>query len=666
MTLSFGREICGHLSSAEQREWLVTNGLGGYACGTVAGMLTRHYHGLLVAALQPPVERVFLLAKLDEQVEYGRQRYDLSCDRKSDGSVTSGFRLIEHFTLKGTTPAWTFACADAQLEKQIWMQPGANTTYVRYTLKRAQAPLTLRLTALVNYRDHGAETTAGDWPGQTETMTNGLKFTAHQQATPLYLLSTEAKAIPTGDWRRGYRLAIARDRGLPPSDDHYAAGDFEARLEPGSSVTLVASTEPQPELSGDWARRDRDLHERQLLERWQKFSPQPEPPNWIAQLVLAADQFIVYRPLAGGESGQTVIAGYPWFTDWGRDTMIALPGLTLATGRPDIAHTLLKTFAQYLDRGMLPNVFPDVGETPIYNTVDAILWYFEAVRTYYSATQDKALLETLFPALDEVIDWHRRGTRYNIHLDPKDHLIYAGEAGVQLTWMDAKVDDWVVTPRIGKPVEISALWHNALLCMVQFSEILGKSPEPYQQMAEQTQKGFQRFWNPAKGYCYDLLDTPDGNDDSLRPNQIFALSLTLNAQSSLLTPEQKRAIVDVCAQQLLTSYGLRSLAPNHRDYHSHYIGDRYQRDGAYHQGTVWGWLIGPFIDAHYQVYQDRRLALSFFQPMADHLSGGCIGNLSEIFDGEAPHQPRGTYAQAWTVAEVLRTWTQLQQRSRPQ
>ena len=339
--------------------------------------------------------------------------------------------------------------------------------------------------------------------------------------------------------------------------------------------------------------------------------------------------------------------------------MISLPGLTLTTGRFEVAKVILQTFAQYIDRGMLPNVFPDRGETPEYNTVDATLWYFEAIRDYVAHTNDQQLLIELYPALAEIIDWHRRGTRYNIHLD-NDGLIYAGETGVQLTWMDAKVGNWVVTPRIGKPVEINALWYNALVIMSQFAEYLGKSGQEYQKMAAQTKKGFQRFWHPNLNYCYDVLDTPDGDDDSLRPNQIFAVSLPVDQLGASLAPllgdKQQKQIVDITAQRLLTSHGLRSLAPQHPDYVPVYGGDPLQRDGAYHQGTVWSWLIGHFVQAHLKVYNNPELARSFLLPMANHLQAGCIGSISEIFDGDAPFIPRGAFAQAWGVAEVLRGW----------
>jgi predicted glycogen debranching enzyme len=377
-----------------------------------------------------------------------------------------------------------------------------------------------------------------------------------------------------------------------------------------------------------------------------------DPPAWVNHLVLAADQFIVDRSVPEDPQGKTIIAGYPWFSDWGRDTMISLPGLTLATGRPEIARSILRTFARHVDQGMLPNRFPDAGQTPEYNTVDATLWYFEAIRAYYNATEDNDLLMELFPVLTDIINWHCRGTRYNIHLDATDGLLYAGEKGVQLTWMDAKVGDWVVTPRIGKPIEVNALWYNSLRTMAKFARLIGKPHQEYEAMADRAQIRFARFWNQQTGSCYDVLDTPNGDDPSVRPNQIFAVSLP----ESPLTPAQQKAVVDICGQMLLTSHGLRSLASNHPQYQGKYGGNQYQRDGAYHQGTVWGWLLGSFVTAHLRVYKNPKQARQFLQPMANHLIAHGIGSLSEIFDGDAPMTPRGCIAQAWTVAEVLRAW----------
>lgn len=670
MGIEFGRETCGILETAATREWLVTNGIGGYASGTVAGLLTRRYHGLLIAALQPPLGRTLLVTKLEEMVHYNHQVYPLSTDRWADGSVNpDGYRHIERFSLVGLVPCWQFACGDALLEKRIWMQQGANTTYIHYDLLRATQPFVLMLKALVNYRDHHGSTRSWGWQMQVDRLEQGVSVQAFEQATPFYVLSDRAEVITLHDWYYGFDLATERYRGLNDREDHLHVATFHHILYPGESLTIVASTDPHPELNGSVAFKQRQTYEQKLLNLWRadRSVSLKETNSWINHLVLAADQFIVNRTVSLQTldsttanspepseplNGKTIIAGYPWFSDWGRDTMISLPGLTLATGRPEIARLILRTFSRYVSQGMLPNRFPDAGVEPEYNTVDATLWYFEAIQAYYKMTQDDDLLMELFPVLADIIHWHCRGTRYNIHLDPTDGLLYAGDRGVQLTWMDVKIGDWVVTPRTGKPVEVNALWYNALRTMAKFARQLGKPHQEYEAIADRILARFSRFWNSEQGYCYDVLDTPQGPDPSLRPNQIFAVSLP----ESPLTPAQQKSVVDVCGQALLTSHGLRSLAPTDPHYQGHYGGSPLQRDAAYHQGTVWGWLLGPFVLAHFRVYSDATLARQFLEPMAYHLSAHGIGNLSEIFDGEAPMTPHGCIAQAWTVAEVLRAW----------
>ncbi|GCA92120.1 amylo-alpha-1,6-glucosidase [Microcystis aeruginosa] len=643
--LRFGRDICNCLPVAEKREWLVTNGIGGFAAGTVAGLLTRCYHGLLIAALAPPTQRTLLVTKIDESVQYNQKIYHLASNRWLGATIEpQGYINIESFHLEGTIPVWTFICGDALLEKRIWMEQGENTTYTHYTYRRGNSPLTLNLTAFVNYRDFHGNTQGFNWQMAISTLEKGVRVIAYNHAVPFYLLISQGEVFPAHIWYYRFDLAVERYRGLIDRENHLHGASFSATLKVGESVTIAASTRPDPSLDGQSSLESRYRYENSLIN--------PQQPEWIQQLTLAADQFIVSRPLRDQPEGKTIIAGYPWFGDWGRDTMISLRGLTLTTGRPAIARQILLTFSRYLDQGLLPNLLPDGGEMPEYNAVDAILWYFEAIRSYFNQSQDFEFLRTIYPALKEVIAWFRRGTRYNIHLDD-DGLIYAGEAGVQLTWMDAKVDDLVITPRIGKPVEINALWFNALKIMVQFAHYLGMDATDYEKMRKMTLKGFSRFWDDSLGYCYDVLDTDKGNDASLRPNQLFAVSLSVE---ELLNSPQKRAIVDICALKLLTSRGLRSLDADHPDYLGVYSGDRLKRDSTYHQGTVWGWLLGAFIEAHLKVYRDPILAESFLTPMIDHLRDSCIGNLSEIFDGNAPFTPRGAFAQAWTVAEVLRVW----------
>jgi predicted glycogen debranching enzyme len=662
MNFLFGREIANNLEIAESREWLITNGIGGYGSGTISGSLTRNYHGLLVAALEPPVARTLLLTKLEETVNYNGQSYELTTNRWLDNAIApQGYLQIESFRLEGTTPIWNFAFADGLLSKRIWMQQGENTTFIRYHYQRGNKPLNLSLKALVNYRDHHGGTNSGA-PAQINQTAQNLAIKVFPDARSLYLSAISSNPANHLDWSinniwyENFALAVEQYRGLNHLDAHLQAATLEVILQPGETMTIIASTEKDRQIESEAEKKKSD---RQLINLFANQNQLNSIPPWIEQLVLAADQFVVDRPLVDHPHGKTIIAGYPWFTDWGRDTMISLPGIAIATGRYALAKTILLTFAQYVDRGMLPNVFPDVGTTPEYNTVDATLWYFEAIRSYYAATQDREFITEIFPLLSEIIDWHIKGTRHNIQMDD-DGLIYAGETGVQLTWMDAKVNDWVVTPRIGKPIEINALWYNALRCMVYFAQILEQPDGKYQQLSAKTRSHFGKFWYEEGGYCYDVIDSPDGNDASFRPNQIFAVSLPGidlgEKHSPLLQRKQQQMVVDQVGQKLLTSFGLRSLDPQDKNYLGIYGGDRLQRDASYHQGTTWGWLIGHYVQAHLEVYQDPQLARTFIEPMAHHLNTGCVGSISEIFDGNLPFTPRGCFAQAWSVAEVLRTW----------
>ncbi len=652
--IDFGRDICGDLGEAESREWLATNGLGGYASGTVAGLLTRRYHGLLVAALKPPVGRTLLVAKLDETAQYGGRAYQLFANRwRGQALSPHGYRHLERFRLDGTVPVWTYALADALLEKRIWMEPGANTTYVRYEVLRGD-PATLSMKVLVNYRDYHGSTRGSGWQMRVEPGDRGVTVTAYDGAVPVHILCDGGKVELAHDWHVGFDLAMERARGLDDQEDHLHAATILADVTREQPLTVALTIDAKTSLDGEKALERRRRHEKSLAAGFAKARPAlaKQAPAWVDRALLAADQFIVDRPTPKDPRGRSVIAGYHWFADWGRDTMIALPGLALTTGRAGIAHQILTTFAGFVDRGMLPNRFPDAGETPEYNTVDAALWYVEAARAYHAATGDDRLAKELFPVLAEIVDWYRRGTRYGIRLDHADGLLRAGEEGVQLTWMDAKVGGWVVTPRMGKPVEINALWYNALRAMAAFARIAKKPADEYIDLAARAEAGFARFWNDGAGYCYDVLDGPEGDDASLRPNQIFAVSL----QESPLDAARQKAVVDVSARYLLTSHGLRSLSPDDPRYQGFYGGDQVKRDGAYHQGIVWGWLLGPFVTAHLKVYKDPEVARSFLDPIAKHLEGHGMGSMSEIFDGDPPFAPRGCIAQAWTVAEALRAW----------
>jgi predicted glycogen debranching enzyme len=654
--IHFGREVTGDFELAARPEWLCTNGIGGFASGTIAGALTRRYHGLLVAALAPPLGRTLVAAKVDETVTYGGVTRALGANAWVSGAVEpKGHRHLVGFALDGTTPVWTYACSDALLDKRVFMEPGCNTTYVQWRVRRARAPLTLEAAVLVDYRDyHG--TTRGGWPMRVEAVPKGVRVTAFDGAHPLLVLADGAVISPEHEWYYGFRLAREEERGLEALEDHLRAAVLRATLPPGGQVTLVLSTETSPALDGDLAWGRREAWEADLLARWRGARPSAaRAPGWIQQLVLAADQFVVRRPLADDPEGRSVIAGYHWFGDWGRDTMIALPGLTLVTGRSEIARRILTTSARFVDRGMLPNRFPDEGEAPEYNTADATLWYVEALRAYHAATGDDALVRELYPTLEAIVAAHRVGTRYGIGEDAADGLLRAGEPGVQVTWMDAKVGDRVVTPRIGKPVEINALWYNALRAMAGFAAVVGEPTAPWTALGDRVARSFERFWCERTGGCYDVLDGPDGDDATIRPNQIFAVSLA----ASPLAADRQRGVVEACARHLLTPVGLRSLAPGEPAYCGRYEGGVYARDCAYHQGASWAWLLGPFALAWRRVFGDASGARELLTPLADHLGEYGLGSLAEIFDGDPPHAPGGSIAQAWSVAETLRAWHEL-------
>ncbi len=662
--IHFGREVTGHLDTLMRREWLVTNGIGGYAMGSLAGARTRRYHSLLTASLRPPTLRTVTVANMDAWLEIDGRRSPLVTHHWAAGVVLpDGYRHLESFRLEGTIPVFVWAIGDVRIVQRIWMEHGHNTTYITYTYARGTSNVRLALKPLCACRDHRAltkggyhidvEPSAAPWPnGQAVTV---LAHTERMGGSmpPFRILTNGGSITPESEWWWSFHLAEEKRRGEENQEDLFAAASIMADLKLGNTLAVVLTAEasdPQP-----WHDA---LHAEQ--QRQQELIAQAhlddDAPQWVRQLVLAADQFIVTRSV-GGEPGKSVLAGFPWFSDWGRDTMIALPGLTIATGRHKEAAAILRTFAQFADRGMLPNRFPDAGTSPEYNTVDATLWYFQAVYACYRARNDEDVVRELYPVLADIIQWHIDGTRFNIRMDPDDGLLYAGQPGTQLTWMDAKIDDWVVTPRVGKPVEINALWYNALRVAAELATALDKPQDAqhYTALADHALESFKaRFWYNG-GYLYDVIDGPDGDDPTLRPNQIFAVALPF----PLLDEAHAKAVVDICARELVVSYGLRSLAPDETDYVGHYGGDPLQRDSAYHQGTVWSWLIGPFVSAHYAVYQNPKVALSYLEPLADHLNDHGLGTISEIFDGDPPHTPRGAIAQAWSVAEILRAWRAL-------
>lgn len=669
--IHFGREICGDLACGLRREWLVTNGLGGYASGTLAGINTRSYHGLLVAALNPPVDRTVLVGGMVEWAIYDEHHYPLSTNEYVDGTIDPhGFRHLQSFALEGMIPVWTFALADALLERRIWMEYGANTTYVLYRLLRGSQEVRLEITPLVTYRGfHGLSSGQG-WQLGVEAGPQAATIRAFEGAIPYSLIASDGQFVPSGAWWWNLKYRAERERGLNDRGDLSAPGTFSTTLQQGSRFALTFTTVPGEHRYKDTLYEAASDRQKRLLCTAGVENAHPV----VQQLTLAADQFIVERqpaPITSVAEGnghiatdkqqnKTVIAGYHWFNDWGRDTMIALRGLTLATGRPEDAATILRSFAQYVQDGLLPNNFPDQsGVIPGYNTADATLWYIVSVYAYAQATRDEALVDELLPVLRDIVDWHIRGTRYHIGVDPNDGLLYAGEPGVQLTWMDAKVGDYVVTPRIGKPVEINALWYNALRMLAAFLEARGDSAAAqYTAQADRVRTSFMaRFKRSDQPALADVVDGPYGDDFTLRPSQVFAVALPF----PLLEGTDAAAVVDVVGRSLFTSYGLRSLSPDDPAYCGYYTGNQYERDTSYHQGPVWTWLQGPYAEAHYRAYHNPHAALELLKPFEDHLRDAGLGSISEILEGDPPHLPRGCIAQAWSVAEVLRLWRELEQ-----
>lgn len=659
--IHFGREVTGNLETVLRREWLVTNGIGGYAMGAVGGARTRRYHSLLTASLQPPTRRTVMVGSLDTWVEINGRRSPLVTHEWAAGVVLpDGYRHLESFTLDGLIPTFVWSLGDVQLEQRIWMAHGQNTTYVTYTYTRGSSNIRLLLKPLCTYRDHHKVTKGGfrvdvnavtsPWPEGRALAVQVYPERAHGPAQPFRIFANQGSFTPGPEWWWSFHLAREEEGGLDDQEDLFAAGTLVADVRPGDTLAMAftaAATDPAP-----W--QDAYDAERQRQARLIARADAADAPGWVRQLVLAADQFIVTRDIEG-ETGTSILAGYPWFSDWGRDAMIALPGLTLVTGRYEDGARILRTFARYVDHGMLPNRFPDAGDAPEYNTVDAALWYFQAIYAYYQACgESHPLIRELYPAMLDILSWYQKGTRFSIHQDQEDGLLYAGEAGAQLTWMDVKIDDWVVTPRVGKPVEINALWYNALRITAEIGAALDHNDdaERFTREADRVYASFNdRFWYSG-GYLYDVIDAPEGDDPTLRPNQIFAVSLPF----PLLESEHARAVVSICARELVTSYGLRSLPPDENDYVGHYGGDPVQRDASYHQGTVWSWLLGPFVSAHYRAFGDARAAFSYLEPLADHLADHGLGSISEIFDADPAHAPHGCIAQAWSVGEVLRAW----------
>jgi len=648
--MRYGKSSWRTFEQGIQKEWLLTNGIGGFANSTIIGANTRRYHGLLVASLKPPVSRHLILSKIDESITVGDETFNLF-SYEVPGFIMKGYHHMEGFE-REPLPKFIYRVGEVYIEKTVSMVYGENTVAVVYYVRSGQDSVNLKLTPLVNFRDyHHCSKKENLCFDRTIAGEDLIRLKPKYYDIDISLFCSEGGFKPMDySWFYNMDYAIERERGIASTEDHYIPGYFEINIEPNREkyITVIATVEKQLKLKDGLKIINNEIERLDALVKKAGYDDE-----FSKTLVKSADSFIVHRE---STNAKTIIAGYPWFTDWGRDTMIALPGITLVTKRFDDAKDILYTFSKYVKDGLIPNMFPDEGNEPPYNSVDAPLWYFEAVNKYINYTKDYDFVEeNIYDGLMQIVNSFEKGTKFDIRMDD-DYLITAGNEHTQLTWMDAKVGDWVVTPRHGKAVEINALWYNALRIMGVLSEHFGESSKYYTELAEKVKKSFERkFWNEEKKCLYDCL-TPTHSDDKVRPNQIMAVSLSY----PVIEGEMAKSVVNKVYKELYTANGLRSLSPKCREYVGIYIGDQYRRDGAYHQGTVWTWPLGHFITAYLRVndYSDKakKDAIGFIEAIKDHLKDACIGSISEIFDGDEPLIPRGCYAQAWSVAEVLRAY----------
>ncbi|HEX9308698.1 MAG TPA: amylo-alpha-1,6-glucosidase [Anaeromyxobacter sp.] len=648
------------------REWLVGNGLGGYATGTLGGVCTRRYHGVLIAAV-PGVGRTVMLSHVRDVLRLpDGGAYRLGGEERSVGLELHGSSHLAEFRLELGLPVWTYRVEGHTVEKRVVMTHRQNTVHVAFRLLDGPGPCALELRPGVHFRPHDAPVSASLHRYRFSAEEGRYEVVAVGSDLPplrMFLDGAPASFVLERERVPEVVYRVERSRGYDAQGDLWSPGEFHVQLAAGRPVVLVATTEPwslAAALPPEAALTAESERRRRLLER----APAAARSGPAAELVLAADAFVIIptgriedqaRSRAEGDEPRTVIAGYHWFTDWGRDTMISLEGLTLTTGRRDDAGSILRTFARHVKDGLIPNLFPEGNAAGLYHTADATLWMFHAVDRYLRATGDRHTLRRLLPQLEEIVREHQRGTRFGIRVD-EDGLLTQGEEGYQLTWMDAKCDGWVVTPRRGKAVELNALWFNALRVLEGWvhAERGEVAARPIASAAARARASFNaRFWYARGRYLFDVVDGEGGDDPAFRPNQIFALSLP----NPVLDRERWPPVLDAVRERLLTPVGLRSLSRDHPDYKPNYHGDLRTRDAAYHQGTVWSWLIGAFVDAWLAVHPDDRAgARAVLSGLVAHLGDACIGSISEVFDAEAPFTARGCIAQAWGVAELLRAF----------
>lgn len=655
--MEFGKGYWRNMDEALRKEWVVTNGLGGYACSSLIGAHNRKHQGMLIASLHPPVDRFLVLSKIHEELILGGKTLPLYANRQP-GWTTDGYLHLQR-VIYDELPTFIYQVEDVYLTKTIALEYGKNTCAIGYEIINGSRACELTLTPLFNWRDHGDVSERADLVFEHTAQEGLIQLIPlkNREITISFLISHGHVTSRREIYSRDMEYVTEIETGMAAIDNHYTPYDIHVPIKPYERLKLSVICTIHETWKEDYAQ----INAFQIIDRTRKriqgLKERAGYEDKLAKaLVQAADQFIVARQSTGLK---TVLAGLPWFADWGRDTMIALTGLTLATKRFEDCRDILKTFALYVRNGLVPNMFPDRGQEPLYNTVDASLWYFYAVERYLAYTQSQEALDfirkEIYPCLKEIINAYRKGTDFSIHMD-EDGLIHAGSGLDQVTWMDVRVGDWVVTPRHGKPVEINALWYNALKVMEELAQRFDEDPEPYGHLAERVKTSFnQKFWNDELGCLYDVVDE---NDGKIRPNQIWAVSLPY----TMLPREKEIKVVETVYAHLYATYGLRSLSPSDPEYKGIYKGQLITRDGAYHQGTVWAFPLGGFITAYTKVHnhspESVAMARRLLEPISDHLRDGCLGSVAEIFDGNEPIIPRGCYAQAWSVGEILRALTE--------
>ncbi len=645
--ISFDSEICADFAASSTREWIETNGIGGFASSTISGANTRRYHGLLTAATDPPLGRITMLSKFEETLSIDGKLYELSANQYRGTVHPKGYIYLKSFRID-PFPIWVYEIDGIEIERKIFMVHGENSTVCVWSLLSKvggkDRSIELKIKPLLSFVDyHSLQHETAESIADCEISERLITVKPKANLPNLYFSHNAKDEAKTGFWYRNFEYQLEKERGFDFSEDLFQPFTLAFDMAENAVVSVSTTRKNCSEAL--------QLEEAEKYRRAQLIEIAGADDHFTQQLVLAADQFIVSRG-----DGDTIIAGYPWFSDWGRDTMISLSGLTLSTNREGIAKNILHEYAKYISKGMIPNRFPDASDEPEYNTVDATLWYIEAIRAYLAKTEDYEFVrDTLYEGMVEIIYWHQRGTRFNIHLD-EDGLLFAGEEGLQLTWMDAKYGDEVFTPRIGKAVEIQALWYNALRTMTELADKFGDQDgmHQYAEMAKQTKASFNRdFWNDEQDCLYDFIDR-DIRDASVRPNQLFAVSL----KHSMLSMFKAKKVVQKVESELFTPLGLRSLSPKDEKYRPIYAGSPHERDSAYHQGTVWAWLMGAFLTSVKRTYPKGRKSRQYVEKILDgfktNLETAGVGQISEIFDGDEPHNPRGCFAQAWSVAEILR------------